>query len=53
MASQGLAAANNMVHYFSLHLAKSTVWITIKQAYNTRVLLHRSMAHENATVILS
>jgi hypothetical protein len=46
LTSQGLAAANNMLRSFSLHLAKSAVWLTIKQAHNIQVLLHRSMARE-------
>jgi hypothetical protein len=46
LASQGLATANNMVCCFSLQLAKSAVWITIKQAHDVQVLLHRSMVRE-------
>ena len=49
LASQGLATANNIVRCFSLHLAKSAVWITVKQAHNIQVLLHRSMAREDCS----
>jgi hypothetical protein len=47
LISQRLAAANNMLHCFSLLPAKSARWIPIKQAHSTQVPSHRSMSCEN------
>jgi hypothetical protein len=46
LASQRLAATNNLVHCFSLHPAKTAGRISIKQAHNIQMLPHRSMARE-------
>jgi hypothetical protein len=45
--NQRLAAANDMMHCFSLHPAKFARLISIKQAHDMQVLLHRSMSHED------
>jgi hypothetical protein len=45
--NQHLTAANNMLHCFSLHPAKSAGWIPIKQAHDIQVLPYRSMSHED------
>jgi len=47
LTSQRLAAANNVLHCFSLHPAESADWIPIKQAHNTEVPSYRSMPCED------
>jgi hypothetical protein len=47
LVSKGITTANNMVRCFSLQIAKSAVWITIKQTRDVQVLLHRVMACED------
>jgi hypothetical protein len=46
LSSQCLAAASNMLHCFSLHLAESAGWISTKQAHNSQMSCHRSMSSE-------
>ena len=44
LSSHRLATANNVLHCFSLHPAKSEDWIPIKQAHSVQVPPYRSHA---------
>jgi hypothetical protein len=53
LASQGLATANNIVRCFSLHLAKSAVWITVKQAIIFRCFFTEAWPVRTAAIVPS
>jgi hypothetical protein len=48
LTNQSLAAANNVLHCFSLLLAESASRIPFKQAHDTQVRSHRYMSGENS-----
>jgi hypothetical protein len=47
LTSQCIAAASDMLHCFSLHLAESAGWIPTKQARNSQMSSYRSMSSED------
>ena len=47
LTNQRLESAGDVLHCFSLHLAKSAGWISTKQAYNSQVSSYRSMSGED------
>jgi hypothetical protein len=48
LTSQCLAAANNMLHCFSLLPAESACWIPIKGAHSIQVPSYRSMSRADS-----
>ena len=47
LTSQRLAAAGDVLHCFSLHLAESARWISTKQAHNSQMSSYRNMSSED------
>jgi hypothetical protein len=52
LSSQCLAAASNMLHCLSLHLAESAGWISTEQAHSSQMSYHWSMSSESCNCFI-